>query len=72
MHTHGTKFTDRGDEEELIDTNIGGVHSMDKDLQPSKVCSKRNIWAQSADYAVKFLLLNGSIHTHGPKFRRRR
>ena len=27
MDTHGTKFSDRGDREELIDIKIGGVHS---------------------------------------------
>ena len=26
MHTHGKSLADRGDGEELIETNVGGVH----------------------------------------------
>ena len=32
-------LADRGDEEEVIDTKIEGVHSMDKDLRPSQYAS---------------------------------
>ena len=35
MHAHGTKFTDSGDEEELIETKVEGVHTTDNRLQPS-------------------------------------
>ena len=31
-------FTDRGDEEGLIETKPGGVHSTDSRLQPSEIC----------------------------------
>ena len=33
MRTHGAKFTDRGEGEELIDTKVGVVHSTDKGLR---------------------------------------
>ena len=45
MDTHETKFTDRGDGEELIDTKLGGVHLTDIRLQLSQLCLQLMIWA---------------------------
>ena len=45
-------LTDRGDGEELIITNVEGVHSTDKDLQPSQLCVICGL--QPAHYVVKF------------------
>ena len=41
----GQSLADRGDGEELIDTNVGGVHATDKDLRPSKLCFLHRKWA---------------------------
>ena len=38
-------LANRSDGEELIDTNLGGVHSTDSRLQPSQLCLQLIIWA---------------------------
>ena len=38
-------LADSGDGEELIDTNVGGVHSTDSLLQPCQVCLQLLMWA---------------------------
>ena len=50
-------LADTGDGEELIETKVGGVNSMDSPLQPSQVCL----------YSVKSAiacLLSGKILNH--------
>ena len=44
MDTHETKLN-RGDEEELKDTKLGGVYLTDSRLQFSQVCLQLMIWA---------------------------
>ena len=39
------RLTDRGDAEELIKTNVGGVHLMDREQRPSQVSLYYVIWA---------------------------
>ena len=39
MHSHGTKFADRGYGEELIESKVGGVHSTDTDYDPPNYAS---------------------------------
>ena len=46
-------LTDRVNGEELVNTRVGGVHSMDKDLRPPNYASSVTYVHWSADYEVK-------------------
>ena len=72
MHTHGESLANRGDGEELIDTKVGGVHLTTKIYGPQKYASSIGNGPYPSDYAVKYLLLNGSMYTHGTKLSRER
>ena len=60
-------LADRGDGEERIDTKVGGVHLMDKNLQPFQYASWVRYVHMPAELFGKFL-----SYTHGTKFNRPR
>ena len=50
-------LTDRGDEEELTDTKVRGVHSTDSRLHPAQICLQCMIWAKACRVCGKYQTL---------------